>query len=83
MTEGVDHGGYFLRREERVPAECARADALFHADYLPAIKTVGRGGKEGVASCETGAATVGGIGGEGGIGLNLEGTDGRVLGLVK
>lgn len=37
LTQGVDHGSDFLRGKQRVPAECARADALFHADYLAAI----------------------------------------------
>lgn len=56
LTQGVDHGSDFLRGKKRVPAECARADALFHADYLAAIQTIGRGGEERVAGCETGTA---------------------------
>lgn len=43
-------------------AECARANAFFHADYLAAIKTVGSGGEERMPCCETGAATGRGVG---------------------
>lgn len=39
-----------------MPAECARADAFFHADYLSAIETVGSGDEEGMSCCKTGAA---------------------------
>lgn len=56
LAQGVDHGRYFLRGEERVAAECARADAFFYADYFAAVETVGSGGEEGMTGCETGAA---------------------------
>lgn len=56
LAKGVDHGGNFFRGDERVSAECARANALFHADYLAAVQTIGRGSEEGVAGCKTGAA---------------------------
>ena len=56
LAQGFYHRGNFLGGEERVVAECAGADAFFHADYLAAIETIGGGGEEGMPGCETGAA---------------------------
>lgn len=46
LAQGADDGVDFGGGEEGVGAECAGADAFFHAHDLPAIEAVGSGGEE-------------------------------------
>lgn len=62
-------------------AECTGADAFFDADDLAATEAIWGSGEEGVFGCVAGAgAGWGRFLGQGGVGLEFEGSDGGVLG---
>ena len=77
--QGVDHVLDLGGGEEGPGAECAGADALFHADYFTAVEAVGCGGEERVSCGLAVAAAFGRVGGcgagEGRVRLDFEGTD--------